>query len=476
MLKSFSLTSRISLLFAVAAAVVLLATGAFLSRAVEQHFVESDRHELQDHLELVRHLLERVDSPQAFDHLPQRLDDALVGHHGLAVALVDARERIWFATAGGGFPHALLRQENCAGPAASVRCLDGGLRQWRQAGHDYRGMVVPLRAGNGEWLKVALALDIHHHELFMSRFHEQLGIAMALAALVTALLGWAATRRGLAPLHRVTDLAAGISAEHLASRLPTAGQPAELQPLIASFNAMLERLEASFQRLSAFSADIAHELRTPVSNLLTQAQVTLGRARSAQAYREALQSSCEEYERLARMIGDMLFLAKADNQLLVPSREAVDLAREARELIEFHGIVADEKNVHLILDGAATVACDRLMLRRALSNLLSNAIRHCAAGGEVAVRLKGGEGVAVVSVENPGDIAAEHLPRLFDRFYTGDPARRHGGEGTGLGLAIVRSIVVAHGGTITAVSQGGRSRFVIRLPTGDQGAGLGMSR
>jgi two-component system heavy metal sensor histidine kinase CusS len=474
--SAFSLTTRISLLFAVAAAAVLLATGAFLSRAVEQHFVETDRHELQGHLELVRRLLERVDSRQAFDHLPQRLDDALVGHHGLAVAVMDARERIWFATSGGGFPRALLRAENCADPPASVRCLEGGLRQWRQAGHDYRGMVAPLRAGNGEMLKVALALDIHHHELFMTRFHEQLGIAMALAALVTALLGWAATRRGLAPLHRVTELAAGISAEHLSRRLPTAGQPAELQPLIASFNAMLERLETSFQRLSAFSADIAHELRTPVSNLLTQAQVILGRDRSVEAYREALQSSAEEYERLARMIADMLFLAKADNRLLVPRREVVDLTRESRELIEFHGIVAEEKGVHLHLEGEATVMGDRIMLRRALSNLLSNAIRHCAAGGAVAVRLESGVDEVVVSVENPGDIAAEHLPRLFDRFYTGDPARRQGGEGAGLGLAIVRSIVAAHGGAITATSQGGLTRFVIRLPPGDQGAGLGVSR
>lgn len=475
-MSTFSLTTRISLLFAAAAAAVLLATGAFLSRAVERHFVETDRHELQGHLELVRRLLERVDSRQAFDLLPQNLDDALVGHHGLAVAVVDARERIWFASAGGGFPHALLREKDCADAAASVRCLDGDLRQWRQAGHDYRGMVVPLRAGNGETLKVALALDIHHHEMFMSRFHEQLGIAMALAALVTAILGWAATRRGLAPLHRVTELAADVSAERLDSRLPTAGQPAELQPLILSFNAMLERLEVSFQRLSAFSADIAHELRTPVSNLLTQAQVILGRDRSAQAYREALQSSAEEYERLARMIADMLFLAKADNRLLVPRREVVDLARAARELIEFHGIVAEEKGVCLHLEGEATVMGDTLMLRRALSNLLSNAIRHCAAGGAVTIRLESGADEVAVSVENPGDIAAEHLPRLFDRFYTGDPARRHGGEGAGLGLAIVRSIVAAHGGAITAASRDGLTRFVIRLPSGDQGAGLGVAR
>lgn len=463
-MKPLSLTTRVSLLFAAAAAVVLLATGAFLSRAVEHHFVESDRHELEGHMELVRHLLRRVDGKPAFDHLPQHLDDALVGHHGLAVAVMDAGGKIWFATSGAGFPHALMAGQDCASLPESVRCLGDGLRQWRQEGHDFRGILVPLRAGTGAVLNVALALDIHHHEMFMAGFLRQLGIAMALAVLATAGLGWIAARRGLAPLRRVTELAAGISAERLDSRLPTAGQPEELQTLIASFNAMLERLETSFRRLSEFSSDIAHELRTPVSNLLTQAQVMLGRARGEAEYREALQSSVEEYERLARMISDMLFLAKADNRLIVPRREAVDLTREARELIEFHGIVAEEKGVQLRLVGEATVEGDRLMLRRALSNLLSNAIRHCAAGGEVAIRLARENSACVVAVENPGDIAAEHLPRLFDRFYTGDPARRQGGEGAGLGLAIVRSIVEAHGGAITAASSGGLTRFQIRLP------------
>ena len=463
-MTSLSLTTRISLLFAMAAAVVLLATGLFLSRAVERHFIESDRHELADHLELIRHLLERVDSQQARDSLPEELDDALVGHHGLSVAVMGARGNIWFATSGAGFPHAILAQQVCGGLTDAVKCLGGDLRQWRQDGHDYRGMVVAMRAGNGETQRVAVALDIRHHDVFMSRFHELLGISMAMAALATASLGWIATRRGLGPLRRVTDLATGITAEHMATRLPAVGQPAELQALVAAINDMLDRLEESFRRLSEFSSDIAHELRTPVSNLLTQTQVTLGRARTMEEYREALQSSVEEYERLARMISDMLFLAKADNRLIVPHRESVDLAREARELIEFHGIVAEEKGVRLQLVGEAATLGDRIMLRRSLSNLLSNAIRYCPAGEAVTVYLEQNAEEAVVTVENPGSIPAENLHRLFDRFYTGDPTRRLGGEGVGLGLAIVQSIVVVHGGSIKAGSEKGFTRFIIHLP------------
>ncbi|MDD5366620.1 MAG: heavy metal sensor histidine kinase [Gallionellaceae bacterium] len=462
-MNRLSLTARISLAFALAAAVVLLATGLYLARTVEAHFIASDREELVGHLDLIRHLLERVAGPEDLDRMAQELDDALVGHPGLAVAVVDPQGAIWFATSGADFPHALLRQEACTQPPGPVRCLPDGLRQWRQGGRDYRGMVVPVRAGSGHVHKVAVAQDIGGHESFMARFRILLGVAMALAALATAALGWLITHRGLAPLHRIRDLAAGISADHLAARLPEQGLPEELQTLAIAFNAMLARLDDAFRRLSEFSSDIAHELRTPIANLMTQTQVALSRARSAEEYREVLHSSAEEYERLARMVGDMLFLAKADNRLIMPSRETVDLAREASELIEFHGILAEEGGIRLQLAGAATVAGDRLMLRRALSNLLANAIRHCPAGESVIIRLAADAAGVVVTVENPGRIPAEHLSRLFDRFYTGDPARSAGG-GLGLGLAIVRSIVEVHGGSIAAASESGRTRFVIRLP------------
>lgn len=462
-MRPLSLTARISLLFAVAAAAVLLATGVFLARAVEAHFIEGDRHELDGKLELIRHLVARVDGPAALDHLPGQLDDALVGHHGLAVAVVDARGHIWFATSGADFPRRLLRAGDCASDAG-LDCLEGGLRQWRQGGHDYRGRVALMRAGDGALHTVAVALDIGHHQRFMDEFHFALGLAMTLATLATAGLGWAATRRGLAPLRQITELAAGLSADHLGRRLPESGLPGELRTLVSAFNAMLARLDDSFRRLSEFSSDIAHELRTPISNLMTQTQVALGRARSAGEYREVLQSSAEEYERLARMIADMLFLARGDNRQIAPAREAVDLAALARDLIEFHGPVAEEAGLDLELRGAASVQGDRLMLRRALSNLLSNAIRHSPEGGRVRLELVERADAAVIGVENPGRIPAEHLPRLFDRFFTGDPARRAGGEGAGLGLAIVRAIAQLHGGRVQVEAADGRVRFEITLP------------
>jgi len=167
------------------------------------------------------------------------------------------------------------------------------------------------------------------------------------------------------------------------------------------------------------------------------------------------------------MIADMLFLAKADNGLIVPSSEMIDLATEVPELFGFYEAFAEEHGVDLVLAGRGVVRGDRLMIRRALSNLLSNAIRHTPRAGSIKVLIdqrKSGE--TELTIENPGDnIAPEHLPRLFDRFYRVDRSRQKAGsEGAGLGLAITKSIVEAHKGTIRISSANGATRFAITFP------------
>jgi len=447
--NSVSLTTRISLLFAVSAAVVLLALGWIVARAVDAHFVEMDRHELDGKLALVQNLLARMQPSNTLAALHDRLDDALVGHHGLAVALIDARGDVGYASAHG------LPQGMPLHPAP--------LTTWMAQERTWRGFATTVQAGDASFT-VAVALDITHHQRFLTRFHAVLGGATVLAMLAMAAAGWAATRTGLRPLEHMARLATRLSATDLSERLPDTALPAEIRTLATAFNAMLGRLEDAFRRLSEFSSDLAHELRTPVSNLMTQTQVALARERGAAEYREVLQSSMEEYERLARMVEDMLFLAKADNRQVVPRRDAVDLGREIRELIEFHGLVAEERGVHLRLEGSAHVAGDRLMLRRAVSNLLSNAIRHCPDAETVRIGLSSGDQDVELVVENPGTIPHDRLARVFDRFYTGDPARRSGAEGVGLGLAIVRSIVEAHGGRIDAATANGMVRFTVSLP------------
>ena len=310
---------------------------------------------------------------------------------------------------------------------------------------------------------VALAINIEHHQAFMMAFQRNLLLAIAAGIGLTVLLGWIAARRGLAPVRDMAKVTQGISASHLGERIPTKTVPPELIDLATAFNEMLARLEGSFKRLSEFSSDLAHELRTPISNLMTQTQVAISKERSADEYREVLYSNLEEYERLARMISDMLFLAKADNGLIMPSTETVDLVTEIQELFAFYEAFAEEKNVRLILEGEGNVKGNKLMLRRAMSNLLSNAIRYSPRDGTVKVAIDHSQlGTLKLTVENLGEtIAPEHLPRLFDRFYRVDPSRQKSSDGAGLGLAITKSIIEAHKGRIQAFSSNGSTQFEI---------------
>lgn len=320
-------------------------------------------------------------------------------------------------------------------------------------------------AAHGD-VRVFLAIDSAHHDDFMHDFRHTLWLFVACAALMVGLLGWFAARRGLAPLRAMREQAAAVTAQSLDRRVPTQAVPAELADLATTLNEMLERLEDAFRRLSDFSSDLAHELRTPISNLMMQTQVVLSRPRDAGIYRDILESNAEEYERLARMISDMLFLAKAENGLAIVHREPVDLAREVQDLFDFYEALADEQAIRLDVQGAGVVLGDRLMLRRALNNLLSNALRHTPAGGQVAVAIVRQEGQIVLTVENTGEmIPAQHLARLFERFYRADPSRQHAsGEGTGLGLAITQAILRAHKGDVGVASHPGRTAFTLRFP------------
>ncbi|STS88050.1 sensor kinase CusS [Klebsiella variicola] len=214
-------------------------------------------------------------------------------------------------------------------------------------------------------------------------------------------------------------------------RLDPQAVPIELERLALSFNHMLERIEDVFTRQSNFSADIAHEIRTPITNLVTQTEIALSQSRSQQELEEVLYSNLEEFSAMSRMVSDMLFLAQADNNQLIPEQQALDLAEEVHKVFEFFEAWAEEKAVALRFVGShCRVMGDPLMLRRAISNLLSNAIRYTPAGQAVTIQLSESAETIRLVVENPGTpIAAEHLPRLFDRFYRVDPlasAQRRG--------------------------------------------------
>ncbi|MCO7520413.1 MULTISPECIES: heavy metal sensor histidine kinase [unclassified Pseudomonas] len=447
MMRRLSLGSRLALLFAACTAAVSLGAGLLFSRASAQHFVELDQQLLSGRLSLMRSLLDGVDSQaQLAPRLPALLNE-LSHQSDLALRVRGADGTSWFASRG-------------ALPPAPEH---SGLATLHSQGIDYRSLSTPLHDGQPGSAQLTLFLDITHHQHFLQGMQRLIWLTVGLSALVTALLGAWAARRGLQPLRQMGKVAASVNARSLTTRLPAAEMPEELAKLAGTVNAMLQRLDDAFQRLSAFSADIAHELRTPLSNLLTHTQVTLTRPRSLEEYREALHGNLEELQWMAQLVNDMLYLAKADHGLLMPSRQPLDLAAEADALLEYYAPLAEDAEVRLLREGQAHTEGDRHMLRRALSNLLDNALRFTPAGGEIRVSLE--PGLHIVVANTGPAIAPQMLERLFDRFYRADPARQEGSsEHAGLGLAITRSIVQAHGGKIRAECEDGWTRFVIELP------------
>ncbi|MFU0820034.1 heavy metal sensor histidine kinase [Pseudomonas lundensis] len=449
-MRRLSLSSRLALLFAGCTAVVSLFAGVLFGRASEVHFVELDQQLMEARLAGLRSTLNGVSTLEQFSRrLPVLLQD-LSHQPDLSIRVRGPDGHPWFDSST-SLPNDL--------PTTP------GLGSLQIKGTDYR--VLNPQPETPDAPRLTLLLDITHHQHFLQRMQRLIWMTVGLSALATAILGAWAARSGLRPLRRMSAIAASVSADSLTARLPEAQMPTELADLAHAFNAMLERLDASFQRLSAFSADIAHELRTPLSNLLTHTQVTLTRPRDIDAYREALHSNLEELQWMAQLVNDMLYLAKADHGLLTPRREPLDLVQEVEALLEFYALLAEESQIQLTHEGSGQLAGDRSMLRRALSNLLDNALRYTPAGGEIKVRMVPAADRLRITVENSGPgIPAALLPSLFDRFYRADPARREGSsEHAGLGLAITQSIIRAHGGQITCESQAGMTRFVIELPT-----------
>ena len=453
-----SITLELTLLFTVASTVVLMTLGLIISSSVEKHFEEQDMEVLSAKMMLTRHTFEKFELASDLPQITQLLNDALVGHHGVDLVVYDAKGVEIFSTPSASFPKKLVISSAAIRPNQSF--------VWQSGTQSYRGIAdeVPIGAKTGFKVIVATSMDIMHHLAFMQSFVQTLWLFVATAAAFSGLLGWAAVRRGLMPLRKMREQAQVVTAQQLNRRLKVDSVPVELAELAQSLNDMLARLEKAFDRLSDFSSDIAHELRTPVSNLMTQTQVALTRVRSADEYRNILESNAEELDHMAGMISDMLLLAKAENSLTVSNCTSVALAQEVNALFEYYDAVAEEKGLHLNIEGDAIVSADRHMLRRAIGNVLSNAIRHSASNSRLNVHISQNANLVTIRIENTGDlIPEEYLGRIFDRFFRVDTARQRS-DGTGLGLAIAKSIILSHGGSITAASSVAVTTFTIKLP------------
>jgi two-component system heavy metal sensor histidine kinase CusS len=281
-------------------------------------------------------------------------------------------------------------------------------------------------------------------------------VSSSVGALVVTALGYLIARLGLKPLNKLSQEAGELSPKTLSQRLQLSALPSELSNLGASFNGALDRLEAAYQQLEEFNADVTHELRTPLANLIGQTQVALSRERSAPQLVEVLQSNLEELERLRGIVNDMLFLARADQGERASRLTSVSVAAEVNKTVEFLDFIMDEAGMRVRVQGDANAQIETSLFRRAVTNLLHNAIQHSKAQSEIVVEVSNGEDGVRIAVSNPGEeIPKEHLPRLFDRFYRVDSARQNSTESHGLGLSIVKAIAKMHNGSVFAFSRDG---------------------
>ncbi len=451
-----SLTRRLTFFFTVVAAAVVLGLGGLFLAETERHFVELDQMVLQDKRHLVEEILRNASSE---DDARQRLGESLNYHHDLQVLVTGQQGRIVFQSSASD-PQ--VRSGNVLHTDSQG---DFGVWHHKDAEFHTLGFDAAPDFAASTW-RVLIAADTRHHRQFLDGLRNSLVIYVVAALAVCGLLSWFAARQGLAPLREMRSRAAAVTGQRLTERMPVEAVPVVMADLAQELNRMLDRLQDDFQRLTDFSSDLAHELRTPISNLLTQTQVALATRRDAATYRDILASNAEEFQRLARMVSDMLFLAKTERGVDLPHKERFSARQEAQALLEFYEAVADEKHIQFKLDGDGSIHGDRLMFRRALSNLLSNALRYTPDAGDVTIHISSTASSTTVAVENTGqDIDPKVLPRLFDRFYRADPSRAHpDSDGSGLGLAITRAIAEAHGGTAAATSAHGRTRFSLEFP------------
>jgi len=332
-------------------------------------------------------------------------------------------------------------------------------------GAPYRAMVsnVARDAAGKEVWTVQAAVDLTQEEIILGRQRLWVALVLGAALLVCPGVGFLIAHRGTRPLREVAETAHHIGSSTLYARIRVEGYPVEVRTLANAFNAMLERLEESFSRLSRFSADIAHELRTPVNNIRGEAEVALARVRTPEEYVEVMTSCLEETVRLSELIESLLFLARSESPGDHLKRSREDLGVLLASLREYYEAAATEAGVTLEVKAGESISVevDKALMQRALGNLVSNALAHCSAGDRITLAAVRQEGQVRIQIHDSGSgIPADALPRVFDRFYRADPARSRNAGGAGLGLAIVQQIVFLHGGKVEIASEPERGTTV----------------
>ena len=435
-----SIGFRISFLSTLFTILILIVMGIFVNQHVVNYFYQQNQKEIEGKIQLIENLFQQKPS-----NFKDSLDEALIGHDNLVIQIKLANGQTIYNKKN---DHTDLSQ--------LIQNRNGQWVNWKNKDQSYQGIMVNknLRYDQiDQNMQIIAAIEVTDNYYFLHSFKQQLLMIGLLGVIGLMFLGWLATWQGLGPIRKMAKLSENISANNLSNRLDLSNVPIELTPLATAFNDMLNRLEVSVDKLSAFSSDLAHEIRTPINNLMMQTQVCLTKQRSVEEYQDVLFSNLEEYEHLAKMISDMLFLAKSDHNLALKNKKEIDLKQEMRVLFEYFEAFASEKHIQLKQIGQASIHAEPAMIRRAFNNLISNAIKYGEPDSILEVKLSQDHQHSIIQIKNK--VSAEmqalsplQLSRFFDRFYRLDSSRHKAEDGTGLGLAITKSIIEIHDAAI----------------------------
>ncbi|KUZ79028.1 heavy metal sensor histidine kinase [Burkholderia ubonensis] len=454
-----TLRGRLTALIILSTSVILASSGVALYEAQRNRIETSAAEQLSGIVAALRtHLADARTTADVARNTDVWVDQ-LHGHPNMALAIYDAAGNRLVGTGGFSAYAPLLSLDTRNMPAAFVA---------PRSTLTYLVATAPLAgaAAPAPVVRVVVQYD-RRADIQQLRTHaytiiviEVFGVALA------AVIAYGIAALGLSPLRRFAARAEQMSTSRLAHPLPELDTAGELKELEHAFNGMLARLNESFTRLSQFSSNLAHDMRTPLTNLQAAAQVALSQPRSADEYRGVIESGIDEYQRLSRMIEDMLFLARSEQAGTSIDVRRLDAAVEAERVAGYYEPLAEDAGVSVRVDGHAWVDADLTLYQRALSNLLSNALAYAPRGSVIAIDCMGVDGATTIAVSDTGPgIDAQHVARIFERFYRVDPSRHNSASGTGLGLAIVRSIMDNHGGECGVDSEPGkRTTFWLRFP------------
>ena len=443
-----SIARRLALMFALVALSVFTLVGSGLFFVLRSQLEHHLRESLDGRMEIAKIIVSHSTTPEKWKMAREKLTD-MTPRDGTTTYSVSSDDPSF------RYGHPVDGQviNNWPDNYARVRAAGDG--------HDMLTSTLKLPAnGVRPPVELQVATSFSPNVRTMRAFGLALAALSAVGSLVVLLLSYSVTRIGLAPLRRLTKDASEVSPNNRSQRLNTTSLPHELNDLANSFNGALERLDAAYGRLESFNADVAHELRTPVTILIGQTEVALTRNRSVEDLRHTLQSNLEEFERMRTIINDMLFLARADQGERATELVEVSLAAEVARTLEFLDIPLEEAQVRAVSHGDATSLVDRSLFGRACTNLVMNAIQHCARGATITVNIAREADHVRIAVANPGDPIDQPVrDHLFDRFFRAEVSRTNSRENHGLGLAIVKAVAEMHGGTVFASSAAGVNTF-----------------